>query len=133
MSSTLFTAFMPVFPALVPTRLAMVASLLPASAPRWGPLGRTLAPPVSPLRRWRAVIAHGHGEDRPRNGLGRHDHPGPVVPGPHIPPTVGEDVVLPAVEEIVGLDRRRVHDRTGRDHDQARRGRDIDPDVHAYL
>ena len=124
---------MPVFAALVANRFAMVAPLLPASAPCWGPLGRALAPPVSPLRRWRAVVAHGHGEDRPRNELGRHDHPGPVVPGRHVPPTVGEDVVLPAVEEIVGLDRRRIHDRSGRDHDQVRRGRNIDPDIHADL
>src|SRR3989454_11415653 len=113
---------MPVFSTLVANRFAMVASLLPAPAPRRGPLGRALAPPVSPLRGWRVVVAQGHAQDGPRNELGCQDYPGPIVPGRHVPPTVREDVVLPSVEKIVGLDRRRVHDGAGGGPDQVRRG-----------
>src|ERR1700730_3246179 len=132
MTSTFLPAFAWVVPTLLSSGLVMVTSLLPSPPPCRRPLGRALAPPVPPFRRWRMVVAHGHREDRLRNELGRHDHPRPIVPGGRIPPAVREDVVATRVEEVVGLHRRRVHDRAGGHHDQLRRSREIDRYIHAH-
>src|SRR5262245_31060804 len=102
----------------------------PIVAPGRRPVRRGSAMPMSPLPRGGTVVAHRYREERPRDVGWRENRPWPVVAVRREPRALAEDVVLPAVEEIVGRHRRRIGDgRTG-DDDELRRGNQVDPDAH---
>src|SRR5439155_24333317 len=108
--ATLLPAFMPpivtalfsLFEARL--RLTLVASLLPAMAPRGRPLRRRFMSPRSPRLGRPAIVPHGYLEQWHGNELGRQNYPGTVVAGTHIPLAIREDVVLAAIEEVVAVD-----------------------------
>src|SRR5207249_1964123 len=90
------------------------AMLFPATTPPWLPARRCFSTPRSPCRKRPPVVLHGPAEQRRRNVFGRERDPGTVVARALVPDAVGEQVVRPVVEEVVGVHVRRVRDRASR-------------------
>src|SRR6266542_1258549 len=127
----LLATFVSLLAPLFSNSLAVLA-LFPPAAPVGFPTRRRLTMPRPPVTGRHAIVRHRHRQDGPRHERGLHDHPGAIVPGPHVPETVGKDVVLATVEKVVGMHARRIeHGRARHDH-ETRRSRNIDADVHAH-
>src|SRR5262245_30565480 len=110
-----------------------VSLLRPRRPPLLPPARGLLRLPLFPVPRRDVIVAHGHAQHGARHELGPHGDPRSLVPATDVPAGRLEEPVLPAIDEQVGVDRRRVLDgRHGRDDDQGRgKGqRDPDPDLH---
>ena len=70
--------------------------------------------PLLPVTRGHRVVPDWHEQKGPGDELGPDDDPRATVPPAHEPAAVGEDPILAAVEEDVGLRDRHVLDRRDR-------------------
>jgi len=107
------------------------STLRPVTAPVLVPARRRIRPPAAEVRRWLAVVAHGHAQDVHRHHLGPHPAPGSVVPGARVPVVSLEDPVQAVVEEVVRTQPRRVVHGVSRHECEARIRRQVDADAQA--